>query len=51
MKDVQLGGFLRAFIAAIGLGVFISGLRWLAMDPVMPKCQPVDYKLLERSEC
>jgi hypothetical protein len=45
-QDVKLGGFLFAFIASIGMGVFISGLRWLVLDWVMPKCPTLDYAKL-----
>jgi hypothetical protein len=45
-QDVNLGGFLFALIAATGMGVFISGLRWLAIEWAMPKCPKVDYKAL-----
>jgi hypothetical protein len=45
-QDVKLGGFLFAFIASIGMGVFISGLRWLTLDWLMPKCPEFDYAKL-----
>lgn len=45
-QDVDLGGFLFAFIASIGIGVFISGLRFLVLDRVMPKCPEFDYAKL-----
>ena len=37
-----------AFIGSIGMGVFISGLRWLVLDKtrLMPACPTFDYSKL-----
>jgi hypothetical protein len=45
-QDVNFGGFLFALIASIGMGVFVSGLRCLTLDKVMPECPPTDYAKL-----
>jgi hypothetical protein len=45
-QDANLGGFLFAFVASIGMGVFISGLRWLVLDWAMPQCPTFDYSKL-----
>jgi hypothetical protein len=45
-QNVNIGGFLFALIASIGMGVFVSGLRWLVLDWAMPKCPQLDYSKL-----
>lgn len=44
-QNPTIGGFLFATLASIGLGVIISTVRWLAIDPMMhlTGVQPADH--------
>ena len=49
-QDANFGGFLFALVASIGMGVFISGLRWLTLEWAMPERPNFDYAQLADPE-
>lgn len=35
-KDTSVGSFFFVVLASIGMGVFVSGLRWLLTEAMLP---------------